>query len=55
MSRLLAGVVAAAVAVHGLAALAAEVKSGLAIGDHAGAFHVYDATGPSAGKSLCYR
>lgn len=35
--------------------VAAELKSGLQVGDHAGAFNVKDITGPRAGKSLCYR
>lgn len=33
----------------------AEVKSGPAIGTSVAAFNVKDVTGPSAGKSLCYR
>lgn len=33
----------------------AAVKSGLSIGDATTAFNVKDVTGPSAGKSLCYR
>lgn len=33
----------------------AEVKSGLPIGTQVPAFNVKDVTGPSAGKSLCYR
>jgi hypothetical protein len=33
----------------------AEVKSGLDIGEPTTPFHVKDITGPSAGKSLCYR
>ena len=36
-------------------ALAADIKSGLQIGDSAGAYNVKDCTGPNAGKSLCYR
>ena len=36
-------------------AVAAEVKSGLEPGDSPAAFNVKDITGPSAGKSLCYR
>lgn len=36
-------------------ASAAELKSGLQVGDAAGAFNVKDCTGPSKGKSLCYR
>lgn len=35
--------------------VAAELKSGLQVGDHAGVFNVKDITGPRAGKSLCYR
>ena len=36
-------------------AVAAEVKSGLEQGESPAAFNVKDITGPSAGKSLCYR
>lgn len=36
-------------------AVAAELQSGLQVGDHAGAFNVRDVTGPNKGKSLCYR
>lgn len=36
-------------------AFAAELKSGLQVGDRAGAFNVKDCTGPNKGKSLCYR
>jgi hypothetical protein len=36
-------------------ALAADVKSGLQVGEQAGAYNVKDCTGPSAGTSLCYR
>jgi hypothetical protein len=39
----------------GAVALAAEIKSGLQVGEHAGAYNVKDITGPNAGKSLCYR
>jgi len=39
----------------GAIALAVEIKSGLQVGDHAGAYNVKDITGPNAGKSLCYR
>ncbi len=35
--------------------MAAELTSGLQVGEHAGAFNVKDITGPKAGKSLCYR
>lgn len=33
----------------------ADLKSGLQVGDGAGAYNVRDVTGPNAGKSLCYR
>ena len=34
---------------------AAELESGLKVGDRPGAFYVTDVTGPSAGQTLCYR
>ncbi len=34
---------------------AEDLQSGLQVGDSAGFFLVKDCTGPSAGKSLCYR
>lgn len=37
------------------AAVAADVESGLQVGERAGAFQVRDITGPAKGKSLCYR
>ena len=36
-------------------ASAAELKSGLQVGDRAGAFNVKDCTGPNKGRKLCYR
>jgi hypothetical protein len=54
MHRIWMTSIAAAVAVCGLA-VAAELQSGLQVGDHAGAFNVKDITGPNKGKSLCYR
>ena len=36
-------------------AVAEDLQSGLQVGDKAGYFEVKDCTGPSAGKSLCYR
>ena len=39
----------------GTMAAGAELKSGLPVGEKAGAFQVKDCTGPSKGKSLCYR
>ena len=35
--------------------VAADLESGLQVGDSAGFFLVKDCTGPSAGESLCYR
>lgn len=34
---------------------AADIKSGLQVGDYPGAFTVLDVTGPQAGQKLCYR
>lgn len=34
---------------------AADVESGLKVGDTVGAYNVKDITGPNKGKSLCYR
>ncbi len=45
----------AALVMLSVAANAAELKSGLQVGDSAGAFQVKDCTGPNKGKSLCYR
>ena len=39
----------------GTLAAGAELKSGLEVGQPAGAFQVKDCTGPNKGKSLCYR
>lgn len=36
-------------------AAAPEIQSGLQPGERVPAYHVNDCTGPSAGKSLCYR
>ncbi|MDA1229448.1 MAG: hypothetical protein O2856_01615 [Planctomycetota bacterium] len=36
-------------------AAAADLQSGLQVGDKAGYFEVKDVTGPRAGESLCYR
>ena len=47
--------VALLVATIGSVAYAADVTSGLQVGDSAGAFNVNDCTGPSEGKTLCYR
>jgi len=46
----------AAVLLCGSAVIAAELKSGLEVGDSVNPFYVQDVTGPSAGKDpLCYR
>ncbi len=45
----------AIVALLGAVASASELESGLKVGEPAGYFQVKDCTGPSAGKSLCYR
>ena len=34
---------------------AADIKSGLQVGDYPAAFTVADVTGPAAGQELCYR
>ena len=41
--------------VVGSVAVSADLKSGLEVGSGPGAFQVKDCTGPSKGKSLCYR
>ena len=47
-------VVLVAMSINAVAA-AGDLKSGLEVGQRAGSFLVKDCTGPSAGKSLCYR
>ncbi len=48
--------IVALLAVAGFAVAGDEaVKSGLKVGEKVGAFYVKDITGPSQGKSLCYR
>lgn len=42
-------------ALTGIAVAADELKSGLPIGEKVPAFNVRDITGPSKGKTLCYR
>jgi hypothetical protein len=54
MKRFVVTSIAMACAVVGAIA-AADLKSGLQVGEHAGAFNVKDITGPNKGKSLCYR
>lgn len=55
MKRLLSLTVALMLVAAGSISIAAELKSGMEIGDRVGAYTVNDCTGPSAGKSLCYR
>lgn len=55
MRRVLAPTVALAAISTGALLLAAEIESGLAVGERTQAFNVKDITGPAAGTSLCYR
>jgi len=54
MRRIWIPSIAVAIAVSGVV-IAAEVQSGLQVGEAAGAFNVKDITGPNKGISLCYR
>lgn len=49
--------ISAAIMALGMCAVAsaADLESGLQVGEKAGAFNVKDCTGPRAGDSLCYR
>lgn len=55
MRHALVPTAALAAAFFAAPAFAAEIESGLKVGEKAGAFNVKDCTGPSKGKSLCYR
>ena len=55
MRKLLIPVAGLLVAFISTTVMAADVESGLQVGDSAGAFNVKDITGPRKGKSLCYR
>jgi hypothetical protein len=55
MKRALAPAVALAAISTGALLLAADIESGLQVGDPTQAFTVKDITGPAAGTSLCYR
>ena len=56
MRRLLVPSAALLIATYGVTAAAGDLKSGLQVGDKAGAYKVKDCTGPNAGKKpLCYR
>jgi hypothetical protein len=54
MRRILTASIALTVAAAGVV-IAADVQSGLQVGEACGAFNVKDITGPNKGKSLCYR
>ncbi len=47
------GVIASALSFQ--SANAADIQSGLQVGDYPGAYKVEDITGPAAGEKLCYR
>jgi hypothetical protein len=49
------GIIAVAIISSASMVGAAELESGLKVGDSPGAFYVTDVTGPSAGETLCYR
>lgn len=54
--RKFAALVVCAFAVISMVELSAsDIKSGLQVDDHPGAFYVTDITGPAAGEKLCYR
>jgi hypothetical protein len=55
MKRFLAPSLALAVVSMGAWLVAAEIESGLEVGDDVAAFNVKDITGPAKGTSLCYR
>ena len=54
MKRLVVSSAVALLAIAG-AAIAADLKSGLNVGESVGTFSVTDCTGPNQGKTLCYR
>lgn len=54
MKRLVVSSAVALLAVAGVA-IAADLKSGLNVGESVGTFSVTDCTGPAQGKTLCYR
>ena len=56
MRRLLVPPAALLIASYGVIAAAGDLKSGLQVGDQAGAYKVKDCTGPGKdSKPLCYR
>jgi len=55
MSRLIVPSIALLAVSVSTVLVGAELKSGIEVGKRAGAFQVKDCTGPSKGKSLCYR
>jgi hypothetical protein len=48
------GLTIATMAMIAASAFAADVKSGLQVGESTSAFDVVDITGPNKGKQLCY-
>jgi hypothetical protein len=54
MHRIWMPTIAFAIAAAGVV-VAADLKSGLQVGEPASPFNVKDITGPHKGKSLCYR
>ena len=42
-------------AASGVVVAAEELKSGLQVGERTSPYNIRDITGPSAGKTLCYR
>jgi ABC-type methionine transport system permease subunit len=55
MRRMIAPSVVAVIALISATAMAGDLKSGLQVGESAGAYNVKDCTGPAQGKTLCYR
>jgi hypothetical protein len=54
MNKVTAVMAVTALAFAGVA-VAAELKSGLQVGESVGPFNVIDCSGPNEGKTLCYR
>jgi len=55
MKKFYTSAVVCLMAIAGAALAAEELKSGLPVGEQVPAFNVRDITGPSKGKTLCYR
>lgn len=54
MRKMVIGLVASLAGLLAISAYAADVKSGLQVGEDCGAFQVIDANGPLKGKQHCY-